>query len=100
MGVEPKIGVEQFTPKMDGENFMENSMNKWMIWGGFPPLFLVQHPYIPRDSRQLKEWFRWFGGILLAQPAFQAMYHFISGYTAKACENFGPGEGGSFLVGN
>ena len=21
------------TPKMDGENFMENPMNKWMIWG-------------------------------------------------------------------
>ena len=20
-------------PKMDGENFMENPMNKWMIWG-------------------------------------------------------------------
>ena len=25
----PKIG----TPKLDGENFMENPMNKWMIWG-------------------------------------------------------------------
>ena len=24
--------------------FMENPMNKWMIWGVFP-LFLVQHPY-------------------------------------------------------
>ena len=31
MGVEPKI--KDFTPKMDGENFMENPMNKWMIWG-------------------------------------------------------------------
>ena len=33
---------------MDGENFMENPMNKWMIWGVFtpPPLFLECHPYI------------------------------------------------------
>ena len=27
------------TVKMDGENFMEHPMNKWMIWGVFP-LFL------------------------------------------------------------
>ena len=31
-------------PKMDGENFMENPMNKWMIWGVKNPLFVVQHP--------------------------------------------------------
>ena len=31
MGVEPTIGGKP--PKMDGENFMENPMNKWMIWG-------------------------------------------------------------------
>ena len=37
MGVEPKI--VGFSPKMDGENFMENPMNKWMIWGE-TPLFL------------------------------------------------------------
>ena len=43
VGVEPKI--EGKHPKMDGENFMENPMNKWMIWGVLPPLFLVQHPY-------------------------------------------------------
>ena len=32
------------TPKMDGKNFMENPMNKWMIWGVFP-LCLVQHTF-------------------------------------------------------
>ena len=37
MGVEPKIGGCK-TPKMDGENFMENPMNKWDDWG--VPLFL------------------------------------------------------------
>ena len=47
MGVEPKIGVGK--PPKWMVYFMENSMNKWMIWGVFPPLFLVQHPYIPRD---------------------------------------------------
>ena len=31
---------------MDGENFMENPINKWMIWGE-NPLFLVQHQYLP-----------------------------------------------------
>ena len=31
---------------MDGEFFMENPMNKWMIWGVKTPLFLVQHPYL------------------------------------------------------
>ena len=30
MGVDPKIGV--FTPKMDKLYFMENPMNKRMIW--------------------------------------------------------------------
>ena len=25
--------------KMDGENFMENPMNKWMIWGENPIIF-------------------------------------------------------------
>ena len=29
---------------MDGV-FHGNPMNKWMIWGVLPPLFLVQHPY-------------------------------------------------------
>ncbi len=39
MGVNPKIGGF-YPPKMDGENFMENPMNKWMIWGGFTtPIF-------------------------------------------------------------
>ncbi len=48
--VEPKIGVEKpISPKMDGENFMENPMNKWMIWGAFPktknpPIFGENHP--------------------------------------------------------
>ena len=44
MDVEPKIGVETYPPKMDGEKFMENPMNKWMIWGGFPIIFW-KHPY-------------------------------------------------------
>ena len=34
----PKKGGKK--TKMDGEHFMENPMNKWMIWGGFSPLFL------------------------------------------------------------
>ena len=33
----PKIRV--VTPKMDGENFMENPMNKWMIWEETPGNF-------------------------------------------------------------
>ena len=37
MGVEPKIGGILPT-KMDGEHFMENPMNKWMIWGPTPIL--------------------------------------------------------------
>ena len=45
MGVEPKIGGF-YPPKMDGENFMENPMNKWMILGGGPPLFLETPIYI------------------------------------------------------
>ena len=41
-----------FSSKMDGEHFMENPMNKWMIWGGFIyPLFLVQHPH--RNLRRI-----------------------------------------------
>ncbi len=35
-------------PKMDGENFMENPMNKWMIWGVLPPLFLGLTPICER----------------------------------------------------
>ena len=46
--VDPEIGVGK-PQKMDGENFMENPMNKWMILGGFP-LFLVQHPCISKDN--------------------------------------------------
>ena len=34
---------------MDGENFMENPMNKWDDLGGLPPLFLVQHPVSPKS---------------------------------------------------
>ena len=44
MGVNPKIGGWK-APKMDGENFMENPMNKWDDLGGFLPLFLEGHPY-------------------------------------------------------
>ncbi len=29
---------------------MENPMNKWMIWGVLPPLFLVQHPSLPTQN--------------------------------------------------
>ena len=36
----PKIGVPQ-----NGWFIMANPMNKWMIWGVLPPLFLVQHPH-------------------------------------------------------
>ena len=32
---------------------MENPMNKWMIWGVLPPVFLVQHPF-PNDRRTKK----------------------------------------------
>ena len=41
--VEPKIGV--FSPQ-NGWFIMENPMNKWMIWGVLPPLFLVQHLFV------------------------------------------------------
>ncbi len=45
MGVEPKNrGVENHPKWM--VKIMENPMNKGMIWGVFPSLFLVQHPYI------------------------------------------------------
>ena len=46
MDVEPKIGVVIYPPppKMDGENFMENPMNKWDDLGGFPIIFW-KHPY-------------------------------------------------------
>ena len=40
LGVEPKIGVS----KNGWFIKMENPMNKWMIWGGLKPMFLVQHP--------------------------------------------------------
>ena len=39
----PKIGGK---PPKWMVKIMENPMNKWMIWRGFTPLFLVQHPYI------------------------------------------------------
>ena len=42
MGVNPKIGVVK-PPKMDGVYFMENPMNKWMIWGY---QYFWKHPYI------------------------------------------------------
>ena len=42
MDVSKNLGF--LPPKMDGENFMENPMNKWMIWGVKNPLFVVQHP--------------------------------------------------------
>ena len=37
LGVEPKIGGG-FPPKWMVK-IMENPMNKWMIWGGFPTIF-------------------------------------------------------------
>ena len=40
IGVEPKIGRAL---KMDGENFMENPMNKWMIWGVKTTIFGNTH---------------------------------------------------------
>ncbi len=42
MGVEPKIGGN---PPKWMVYFMENPMNKCMIWGVLPPLFLEGHPY-------------------------------------------------------
>ena len=44
MGVNPKIGGKP--PKMDGENISWKTLLKWDDLGGFPPLFLVQHPDI------------------------------------------------------
>ena len=41
MGVNPKIGGV-FAPKCMVK-IMENPMNKWMIWGGFPPIFGNTH---------------------------------------------------------
>ena len=35
----------------NGWFIMENPMNKWMIWGVLPPLFLVQHPYTDFKSK-------------------------------------------------
>ncbi len=48
MDVGPKIGGKP--PKMDGENFMENPMNKWMEFGGtITPIFLV----LPTHLKQI-----------------------------------------------
>ena len=44
----PGVSKNNATPKMDGENFMENPMNKWMIWGGFPtPIFWFNTRILP-----------------------------------------------------
>ena len=39
-----KIGGKP--PKMDGEHISWKTLLKWDDLGGFPPLFLVQHPDI------------------------------------------------------
>ena len=52
---------------MDGENFMENPMNKWMIWGVLKtsPLFLgtnshkevgCLHPGVRLSEKQTNSW--------------------------------------------
>ena len=41
VGVAPKIGGK--TPKMDGENFMEDPMNKWDDFGGQNHIFGNTH---------------------------------------------------------
>ena len=55
LGVEPKIGV--FYPPKWMVKIMENPMNKWMIWGGFTPLFLVQHPFVGFNFRAMFDFF-------------------------------------------